>query len=71
MEHRKYRHLFSTVFGILLLGMLTLWFGMIWAHYYADIIIEPFFRRGTWVVVLIYLVLTELVFKAYHCTKFG
>lgn len=71
MEHRKYRHLFSTVFGILLLGMLTFWFGMIWAHYYADIIIEPFFRRGNWVVVLIYLVLTELVFKAYHCTKFG
>lgn len=71
MGHRKYRHLFSTGFGMLLLGMLTCLFGMIWARYYADIIIAPFFRRGNWVVVLIYLVLTVLVFKAYRCTKFG
>ncbi len=71
MEHRKYRHLFSTGFGMLLLGILTFLFGAIWEQYYADVIIAPFFRRGNWVVVLIYLVLTLLVFKAYRCTKFG
>ena len=71
MNHRKYRHLFSTFFGMLLHGMLTFWFGLIWEKYYADVIIAPFFRRGNWVVVLIYLVLTLLVFKAYRCTKFG
>ncbi len=71
MNHRKYRHLFSTVFGMLLFGMLTFWFGLIWEQYYADVIIAPFFRRGNWVVVLIYLVLTVLVFKAYRCSKFG
>ena len=67
MNHRKYRHLFSTVFGMLLFGMLTFWFGLIWEQYYADVIIAPFFRRGNWVVVLIYLVLTVLVFKEYRC----
>ena len=71
MEHRKYRHLFSAVFGMLLLGLLTLWFGITWDRCYAAAIIAPFFRRGNWVVVLIYLVLTELVFKAYHCTHYG
>ena len=71
MDYRKYRHLFSTTLGAMLLGMLTFWFGMIWELYYADVIIAPFFRRGNWVVVLIYLVLTGLVFKAYRCTKFG
>lgn len=71
MEHRKYRHLFSTVLGMMLLGLLTALFGTVWAHFYADVIIAPFFRRGNWVVVLIYLVLTLLVFKAYRCTKFG
>lgn len=71
MEHRKYRHLFSTGFGVLLLGLLTLWFGIIWARCYADVIIAPFFRRGNWVVVLIYLVLTALVFKAYRCMRYG
>ena len=71
MDHRKYRHLFSTGFGILLLGMLTLWFALVWDSCYAEAIIAPFFRRGNWVVVAIYLVLTVLVFKAYRCTRFG
>lgn len=71
MEHRKYRHLFSTGFGLLLLGILTLLFGIIWDKCYADAIIAPFFRRGNWVVVCIYLILTVLVFKAYRCMRFG
>lgn len=71
MKHRKYRHLFSTGFGILLLGLLTFLFALIWEYYYADAIIAPFFRRGNWVVVWIYLVLTVLVFKAYRCIRFG
>ena len=55
----------------MLLALLTLWFGIIWDKCYADVIIAPFFRRGNWVVVLIYTVLTALVYKAYHCTRFG
>lgn len=46
-------------------------FGWVWDICYADTIIAPFFRRGNWVVVLIYLALTVLVFKAYHCMRFG
>lgn len=69
--HRKYRHLFSTGCGLLLLAILTVWFGLIWDQFYADVIIAPFFRRGNWVVVLIYTVLTGLVYKAYHCIRFG
>lgn len=71
MDHRKYRHLFSSCFGMLLLGSLTLWFALIWDSCYAEAIIAPFFRRGNWAVIAIYLVLTFLVFKAYRCTRFG
>ncbi|MBR5722049.1 MAG: sugar transferase, partial [Oscillospiraceae bacterium] len=71
IERRKYRHLFSTICGILLLGILTLWFAVTWDRNYADVIIAPFFRRGNWVVVLIYTFLTAIVYKAYHCTRFG
>ena len=71
IDRRKYRHLFSSGFGMLLLGLLTFWFALIWDTFYADIIIEPFFRRGNWVVVLIYTFLTAIVYKAYHCTRFG
>ena len=70
-ERRKYRHLVSAVSGLVLLAMLTLCFAAVWQQFYADMIIAPFFRRGNWVVILIYTVLTELVFKAYGCTKFG
>ncbi len=71
IERRKYRHLFSTICGILLLGILTLWFAVTWDRNYADVIIAPFFRRGNWVVVLIYTFLTAIVYKAYRCTRFG
>ncbi|MBR3446513.1 MAG: sugar transferase [Oscillospiraceae bacterium] len=71
LERRKYRHLFSTSFGLLLLGILTLWFALTWDQHYADVIIEPFFRRGNWVVVSIYTFLTAIVYKAYHCMRFG
>ena len=71
IDRRKYRHLFSSCFGLLLLGLLTFWFGMIWELFYADVIIAPFFRRGNWVVILIYTFLTAIVYKAYHCTRFG
>ena len=70
-ERRKYRHLVSTVSGLLLIAALTLCFAAVWQKYYADAIIAPFFRRGNWVVILIYTALTGLVFKAYGCTKFG
>ena len=71
IERRKYRHLFSTACGILLLSILTFWFALTWDRNYADVIIAPFFRRGNWVVVLIYTFLTAIVYKAYRCTRFG
>ena len=71
INERKYRHLVTGAAGWLLLGLLTLWYGIIWWRYYADVIIAPFFRRGNWVVVLIYTVLTALVFQVYRCFRFG
>ncbi len=70
-EPRKYRHLVSAVSGFMLLAALTAFFAFVWQQYYAEAIVAPFFRRGNWVVILIYTVLTALVFKAYGCTKFG
>lgn len=70
-ERRKYRHLVSALFGMLLIGILTLEFACVWQYAYADTIVEPFFRRGNWVVILIYTALTAVFFKAYGCTKYG
>ena len=70
-QRRKYRHLVSTVSGLLLLAVLTGLFALTWQSSYADVIVAPFFRRGNWAVISLYAVLTALVFKAYGCTKFG
>ncbi len=67
----RHRHLVSLGSGILLLAILTLEFAYIWQSYYADVIIQPFFRRGNWVVILIYTVLTAVFFKAYDCIQYG
>ncbi|MCQ2434494.1 MAG: exopolysaccharide biosynthesis polyprenyl glycosylphosphotransferase [Oscillospiraceae bacterium] len=70
-ERRKYRHLVSTGSGFVLIAILTLEFAYIWQTFYADTIVEPFFRRGNWVVIAIYTVVTALIFKAYGCTRYG
>lgn len=66
-----HRHLVSLGSGLFLLGVLTLGFAYIWQMYYADTIVQPFFRRGNWAVIWIYAVLSTVLFKAYDCLQYG
>lgn len=70
-QNRESRHLVSTLSGVALVALLTLCFGAVWNLVYADTIAAPFYRRGNWVVVIIYLVLTLLVFRVYDCMRYG
>ena len=55
----------------MLLAVLTGIFGAVWYRYYSDEIILPFYRRGNWVLIAIYGVMTALFFKAYGGFKLG
>ncbi|MBR4628531.1 MAG: exopolysaccharide biosynthesis polyprenyl glycosylphosphotransferase [Ruminococcus sp.] len=57
--------------AILLLGALTAIFAFVWYRYYSSAIIEPYYRRGNWVLIGIYCLLTALFFKAYGGFKVG
>ncbi len=57
--------------AMLLLGTLTGVFAFVWYRYYSDAIIEPYYRRGNWVLIGIYCLLTALFFKAYGGFKLG
>lgn len=46
-------------------------FMYIWYEYYSDAIVLPFYRRGNWVVILIYVILTMIFFKAYGGLTMG
>ena len=55
----------------LLLGVFTLCFGIVWYEYYSDAIILPFYRRGNWVLIIIYLAMLLIFSKAYGGLKIG
>ncbi|MBQ7002383.1 MAG: exopolysaccharide biosynthesis polyprenyl glycosylphosphotransferase [Oscillospiraceae bacterium] len=57
--------------ALVLLGILTLLFGVIWYTFYSDGIVLPFYRRGNWVVIGIYAAVLTLFFKVYGGFKIG
>lgn len=67
----QYKRLFSFGASMILLGFLTVFFAFIWYRYYSDTIILPYYRRGNWVVIAIYTILTMIFFKAYGGFKVG
>ncbi len=67
----QYKRLFSFGASIILLGLLTGFFAFVWYRYYSDTIILPYYRRGNWVVIAIYTILTMIFFKAYGGFKVG
>jgi len=67
----QYKRLFSFGASIILLGFLTGFFAFVWYRYYSDTIVLPYYRRGNWVVIAIYTILTMIFFKAYGGFKVG
>ena len=56
---------------MVLLGALTGIFALVWYHSYVNAIVLPFYRRGNWVLIAIYCLLTALFFKIYGGFKLG
>lgn len=67
----KYKRFITFLSALLLLGLLTGVFAYIWYNYYSDTIVLPYYRRGNWVLIAIYCVITALFFKAYGGFKLG
>ena len=70
-KREQYKRIISFFSSVILLGALGADFMYIWYSYYSDVILNPFYRRGNWVVIAIYLVLTFLFFKAYGGLTMG
>lgn len=61
--------IFSTAMIILLLQ--TAIFAFFWHGYYNNIIVQPFFRRGSWVMISIYALLLLIFTKVYGGFRIG
>ncbi len=67
----QYKRLISFFSSCILLVFLAGAFIFIWYEFYSDVIVLPFYRRGNWAVIAIYMVLTLTFFKAYGGLTMG
>ncbi len=67
----KYKRVVMFFIGLVILGANTAIFGYVWYEFYSDAILVPFYRRGNWLVVGIYLVIYFLFSKIYGGLKVG
>ncbi|MCM1507465.1 MAG: sugar transferase [Ruminococcus flavefaciens] len=70
-KKERYKRFISFISAVLLLGILTGLFALVWYKYYSEAIVLPFYRRGNWTLIGIYCVITVLFFKAYGGFKLG
>ena len=73
MKNRRdqYKRIFSFSAAVILVGLYTLGFVWVWYQSYSDAILLPFYRRGNWVMILIYIVMVMLFSKAFGGLKAG
>ncbi len=70
-KRERYKRLIKIGAAVILLFMLTGIFGYVWYKYYSDVIVLPFYRRGNWVLIAIYCMLTTLFFRVYGGFRIG
>ena len=59
----QFKRIFSFFAAVLLVGMYAAGFAWVWYESYSSAILLPFYRRGNWVMILIYVVLVLLFGK--------
>lgn len=67
----QYKRTISFCATFIILALLALEFAFVWYTAYSDVILLPFYRRGNWLVVLIYAFLTLVISKASGGYKIG
>lgn len=72
MSRERYKRLIKLAFGAVMLLGLCLLYAVVWIGYYNENILQsPFYRRGNWVMVLIYGILLAFFMNTYGGFKIG
>ncbi len=67
----QYKRVFSFFSDVILIALYAIGFSWVWYASYSDAILLPFYRRGNWVIILIYVVVLLLFSKAFGGMKIG
>lgn len=70
-KHDQYKRIFKFIATLIILTLQTTVFWFFWHDYYNKMILMPFFRRGSWLVVAIYAILLIFFSKLYGGHKIG
>lgn len=70
-KYMKYKRITMFLMGIIILAAHTGIFAYVWESFYSDIIIQPFYRKGNWLVVAIYAIMLFIFSKIYSGYKVG
>ena len=75
MKNReKYKRLINFINSFIIIGVLTAVFAYVWYSYFADntaVLLKPFFRRGNYVLVAMYALISVLFYRVYGATRVG
>ena len=52
----KLRRYIPYVSGAIIMALIIGEYALVWYAYYGDMIIEPFFNKGNWLVIFIYAI---------------
>lgn len=67
----QWKRLFSHITAAVMLAVFAGAFGFVWYTFYADIIMLPFYRRGNWVIISIYIILMLLFSNVFGGLRTG
>lgn len=71
-SREKYKRLIKMLFSaVIMLGLVSI-YSFVWIGYYNRYVLQmPFFRRGNWVIIILYLVLLMFFMSTYGGFKIG
>lgn len=70
-QNEKYKRLVKLLFSLVQISLLVSLYSFLWVGYYNKVILYPFFRRGNWMVIFIYMVLLAFFMQLYGGFKVG
>lgn len=70
-DKEQYKKVISFASSVMLFTVLTAFFGVVWYKFYSGAIVLPFYRKGNWLLIGIYMALTWLFYKIYGGNRVG
>jgi exopolysaccharide biosynthesis polyprenyl glycosylphosphotransferase len=67
----NYKRIINFLFNAIIIAVLAAGFSYVWFNHYSQTIFLPFYRRGNWMLIAIYVIITYLFFKVFECFKIG